>query len=284
MVINGSLKFNFFTKLDKRTTEEISQLFKQTLEQVIEYCICKDYTEYTMGDFNGFDPYIILHRTVKNNNRLFLFPPGGGGAESYLRNITLKLQEIELVVFNNYYDYLKNNDQGYLLQLMTYEKLASNYISYIKTIQTKGPYHLFGWSFGGVLAFEIARQLIHIGDNVENILIVDSFFNYKKAVIETNTGTTEELSNINYKYLPGQNIDMDCSNIILFKAIRLADNFDKISEYYTKNTIYNNLDTILKNNSKIKIVDVNDDHNSWIDNKFEVIKVSNTILSIFRNK
>ena len=167
---------------------------------------------------------------------------------------------------------------------ITYEKLASNYISYIKTIQTNGPYNLFGWSFGGVLAFEVARQLINIGDNVKNIFIIDSFFNYKMAVVETNTKTIEDLIDINYKYLPISNVDMSHSDIVLFKATKSVDNIDKICKYYTENTVYNNLDTILKNNAKIKIIHMNDDHNSWVDNEFEIIKICNTILSILSNK
>lgn len=39
------------------------------------------------------------------------------------------------------------------------EKIASNYINEIQKIQPKGPYYLIGMSFGGILAYEMARQL-----------------------------------------------------------------------------------------------------------------------------
>ena len=41
----------------------------------------------------------------------------------------------------------------------TLEELAAHYIREIREFQPQGPYHLIGWSFGGMIAFEIARQL-----------------------------------------------------------------------------------------------------------------------------
>ena len=70
---------------------------------------------------------------------------------------------------------------------ITYEKLAQDYICYIKSIQPEGPYSLFGWSFGGVLAFEIARQLTNTGNIVKKLVMIDPFFNYKKASLRLNT-------------------------------------------------------------------------------------------------
>src|SRR5262249_1832473 len=39
------------------------------------------------------------------------------------------------------------------------ESMAAHYIQEIKTVQKEGPYHLGGWSMGGMIAFEMARQL-----------------------------------------------------------------------------------------------------------------------------
>ncbi|CAF4093222.1 unnamed protein product, partial [Adineta steineri] len=41
-----------------------------------------------------------------------------------------------------------------------------------------------GWSFGGVLSFELSRQLINAGEKVGNIFMIDSFFNARKASFE----------------------------------------------------------------------------------------------------
>ena len=38
-------------------------------------------------------------------------------------------------------------------------EMAAHYVAAIRTVQPRGPYLLGGWSLGGNLAFEVARQL-----------------------------------------------------------------------------------------------------------------------------
>jgi amino acid adenylation domain-containing protein len=54
------------------------------------------------------------------------------------------------------------------------EDLAQGYVDEIRQEQPKGPYRMLGFSFGGVLAFEIGRQLIAAGETVECIHVLDS--------------------------------------------------------------------------------------------------------------
>ena len=44
--------------------------------------------------------------------------------------------------------------------------MAAKYIKIIKEVQPRGPYYIAGWCFGGIRAFEIARQLETIGEEV----------------------------------------------------------------------------------------------------------------------
>ena len=53
-------------------------------------------------------------------------------------------------------------------------EMAARYLAALRTVQTQGPYHLCGWSFGGVVAFEMARQLRAAGDRVGLIALLDS--------------------------------------------------------------------------------------------------------------
>ncbi|MEO5922625.1 MAG: amino acid adenylation domain-containing protein [Bryobacteraceae bacterium] len=56
------------------------------------------------------------------------------------------------------------------------EELAAQYIEEIQTIQRHGPYTLGGACFGGVVAFEMARQLRAKGETISSpILLFDSF-------------------------------------------------------------------------------------------------------------
>jgi amino acid adenylation domain-containing protein len=54
------------------------------------------------------------------------------------------------------------------------EAVAARAIETLQTIQPEGPYHLGGWSAGGVLAFEMARQLVARGRQVAALVLIDS--------------------------------------------------------------------------------------------------------------
>ncbi|WPB82528.1 amino acid adenylation domain-containing protein [Archangium violaceum] len=53
------------------------------------------------------------------------------------------------------------------------EQMAAAYIEAIRAIQPEGPYHLGGWSMGGVVAFEMARQLRDAGQEVAALALLD---------------------------------------------------------------------------------------------------------------
>ncbi|MGK9235737.1 hypothetical protein KXS07_28750, partial [Inquilinus limosus] len=55
------------------------------------------------------------------------------------------------------------------------EAMASDYLSEIKSVQTHGPYYLIGWSFGGVVAHEIATQIQRAGETVALLALLDSY-------------------------------------------------------------------------------------------------------------
>lgn len=54
------------------------------------------------------------------------------------------------------------------------EDMASRYIQALRTLQPSGPYQLGGWSFGGVVAFEMAQQLHRQGEQVALLALLDT--------------------------------------------------------------------------------------------------------------
>jgi amino acid adenylation domain-containing protein len=54
------------------------------------------------------------------------------------------------------------------------EALAAYYIQAIQTLQPHGPYFLGGWSFGGLVAFEMAQQLTQAGQQVGLLAMLDT--------------------------------------------------------------------------------------------------------------
>ncbi|MCF4967209.1 thioesterase domain-containing protein [Nostoc sp. CMAA1605] len=55
------------------------------------------------------------------------------------------------------------------------EDMASLYVKTIREFQPQGPYKLGGWSFGGVVAYEVAQQLKRQGQEVSLLAILDSY-------------------------------------------------------------------------------------------------------------
>ena len=58
--------------------------------------------------------------------------------------------------------------------LQSTEELATQYIEEIRNIQPHGPYRVLGWSFGGQLAFEIAKQLQGVDEPIEFVGLIDT--------------------------------------------------------------------------------------------------------------
>uniref|UniRef100_UPI00068B255B non-ribosomal peptide synthetase n=1 Tax=Lysobacter antibioticus TaxID=84531 RepID=UPI00068B255B len=55
------------------------------------------------------------------------------------------------------------------------EDVAEDCLAQIRAVQPEGPYHLLGWSYGGVLAFEIAQRLQQAGEQVALLALLDSY-------------------------------------------------------------------------------------------------------------
>ncbi|HEY0738970.1 MAG TPA: thioesterase domain-containing protein, partial [Herpetosiphonaceae bacterium] len=55
------------------------------------------------------------------------------------------------------------------------ETLATRYIAEMRRVEPEGPYLLAGWSFGGLVAFEIARQLQAAGQQIALLAMLDTW-------------------------------------------------------------------------------------------------------------
>lgn len=55
------------------------------------------------------------------------------------------------------------------------EEMAGSFIPQIQSIQPHGPYYLGGYSFGGIVAYEIAQQLSAQGEKVATVIALDTY-------------------------------------------------------------------------------------------------------------
>lgn len=63
---------------------------------------------------------------------------------------------------------------GLQLPLTSITEMAAYYIKALRQIQPKGAYQLGGWSFGGLVAFEMAQQLHQAGEEVSKLAVFDT--------------------------------------------------------------------------------------------------------------
>ncbi|MFY9555779.1 MAG: amino acid adenylation domain-containing protein, partial [Blastocatellia bacterium] len=64
------------------------------------------------------------------------------------------------------------------------EEMAACYLEAIREVQPRGPYHLGGWSFGGLVAFEMAQQLQAVGESVGLLALFDTEAKTESAHLE----------------------------------------------------------------------------------------------------
>ncbi|EOX1576556.1 amino acid adenylation domain-containing protein [Vibrio cholerae] len=118
---------------------------------------------------------LLHHAPVKlssngsNRNRtLFIVHPIGGHLLSY-QALAKELNQITLYGLA----YPDRHDKS--APKTDIVALAAHYLSMIRHVQPTGPYQLAGWSFGGVVAFEMARQLMEQSEEVSHCILIDSY-------------------------------------------------------------------------------------------------------------
>ncbi|HEV7674528.1 MAG TPA: thioesterase domain-containing protein, partial [Candidatus Angelobacter sp.] len=61
-------------------------------------------------------------------------------------------------------------------EFKTVEEMATRMVQMIRSVQPVGPFRIGGWSFGGMLAYEIAVQLIAAGQHIDFLGMLDTSY------------------------------------------------------------------------------------------------------------
>ncbi|KAH0835481.1 atromentin synthetase [Lanmaoa asiatica] len=107
-----------------------------------------------------YDPIVPLNLTG-NKTPIFMVHPGVG----------------EVLIFVNLAKYFQNERPFYAFRARGFEpghpfftsmdEMVSSYAAAVKRTQPHGPYAIAGYSYGGVVAFEVAKRLEAMGDEVK---------------------------------------------------------------------------------------------------------------------
>jgi len=102
---------------------------------------------------------------------------------------------------------------GISLAGLTVQSLATEYIRNIKRIQPTGSYRIAGWSFGGIVAYEIAYQLLGEGESVEFVGLIDSDYD---ASPETEALIYDAIDDLNDETDDAFGVEVDISPLSMF--------------------------------------------------------------------
>lgn len=111
---------------------------------------------------------IQLRKAERNPKILFAFHAGSGEVGVYGRIARRLTGDYDVWGISG--ENLKEYDPCPL----DLKELVVQYVEDIRTLQPQGPYRLMGWCVGGVMAFEAARQLEALGQNVEEVVMLNS--------------------------------------------------------------------------------------------------------------
>ena len=96
---------------------------------------------------------------------LFCVHPVGGSAMAYTGLVEQLPDSLAVYAFDN---------DGSEVACDDVVHMAQRYIAEMQAVQKTGPYHLVGYSFGGTVAYEMARQLLSAGEEVRGLYLIDS--------------------------------------------------------------------------------------------------------------
>jgi thioesterase domain-containing protein/acyl carrier protein len=142
-------KFPLTTLLQAPTLEQLATLLDPSQPQVVQESLI------LLQDGGAYPPLFLIH-------------DGDGETLLYL-NLAQCLQPKRPV-----YGIQPYNQQGYPMMHTRIPEMAVDYLEQIRSIQPEGPYLLGGLCAGGVIAFEIARQLQSQGQKVDLVALIDA--------------------------------------------------------------------------------------------------------------
>jgi thioesterase domain-containing protein/acyl carrier protein len=163
------------------------------LKAIFEYPTIRGMIQY-MIKANFDSEYNVLLLNGRKDKNIFLFPAGGAFGLMYMEMVE------EIGNFSCYaFDFIESDNR------------IKEYARIISEIQKIGPYILLGYSAGGNLAFEVAKELNDMGLEVSDLVLLDAV--RRTEIIEINDkDISEEITRLTKNIIDGlkiKKIDID---------------------------------------------------------------------------
>ncbi|MFI6291360.1 amino acid adenylation domain-containing protein [Nonomuraea sp. NPDC050790] len=120
------------------------------------------------GGTGGLRPLLEI-RSAGNEAPVFCFHPAGGLGWSYTGLVA------HLPGANPIYALQEPLLSDPAAPRLTFEQAVAGYLERIRRVAPRGPYHLVGWSYGGLVAHRVATTLRREGHAVASLTVLDAY-------------------------------------------------------------------------------------------------------------
>ncbi|MDW3192242.1 MAG: amino acid adenylation domain-containing protein [Cytophagales bacterium] len=171
------------------------------------------------------DELVRLKHEQSNEKNLFFIHDGSGDLLGYL-------DLVSHLAGCNCWGIRSGSLSDLSYEVSNVHEIASKYIDLIKSIQPQGPYHLAGWSFGGVIAHEMAYQLeAESAEKVAQVFMFDTVLNENTQQVQGDLLTEIQSAITGF-------FDWDTDQLLKAKS------FEELLMDFKKLTSLNNLDAV----------------------------------------
>jgi amino acid adenylation domain-containing protein len=166
---------NFFelgghSLLAVRLTSRIEKQFgkKLTITALLQAPTVESLVSLLREENSSWSPLVPLQ--AGGSKPIFFFVHGLGGT-------VMRFHELakHMVPDQPFFCFQAQGMDGKLPCLDTVEEMASLYLEHLRAAQPQGPYFLGGYSFGGLVALEMARRLLEQREDVSALTLVDTY-------------------------------------------------------------------------------------------------------------
>ncbi|KAL0944874.1 uncharacterized protein CTRU02_202761 [Colletotrichum truncatum] len=114
---------------------------------------------------------VLMQKSVHSKENMFLLPDASGSSAVYTGlppNLSIDTNMSYFALESPFHGMETAPD-------CSMERYCSFFVEAIRRVQPLGPYMLGGWSLGGRVAYECARQLIQQGQHVAGLFLIESY-------------------------------------------------------------------------------------------------------------
>lgn len=168
------------------------------LKYIFENSSIEELASYILGkgDYKTIHPFLVPFQEGGSKTPIFFIHATEGEPVIY-RHIAMDFDSER-----PFYGIKFNPDAVKWKHPITFEQVARYYIDDIRTIQSTGPYILAGQCVGGIIAYEMARQLKDAKQDISLLAMYDpivSSVKNTKSINEKLRSNIEELKNVSIK-------------------------------------------------------------------------------------